>query len=219
MANLASLTNRVEDVLQDPTNATWSADDIEEALRLALARYNEVNPNHAIKSITLPAAGREVDISSVTGYLEIERVWWDYDSTDPAHPPRWRDFELWPGDILFINDADEPQKGDVVRVWYTLLRTIKDLDSGASTTLPVAHDSILVNGAAGYAALMRSVELSEDLTIDGWPPQRYREWAAERLAEFEAGLARIVRQQAARDSGIAQGPPLDRHDSDGGEWR
>jgi len=215
---LTTLRDRVEAALHDSGNATWSTDDLDEAIRTALHEYSANLPYETIGTVTLSAAGREVDISSLSGYLTVERVWWDYDSTDPAYPPHWRDFELWPGDVLFIKDSDEPDSGDVVRVWYTKRHTLKDLDSATATTFSERDESLIVVGACAYAALQRAVEVSEDLTVDGWVHQRLRTWGEERMEEFQAGIADRVAQEAARASGIAPTADLDRWDEDGTEW-
>jgi hypothetical protein len=146
-AILATLRDRVELALQDASNAIWSTDDIDEAIRLALGAYTKVNPHRRIDTITLTADGREIDISGLTALLRVERVWWDYDAADPRHPPRWRDFEVWPGDILYINDAGEPQSGDVVRVWHTTPQTLAGLD--AVPDLPLLDSFNRANGGVG----------------------------------------------------------------------
>lgn len=215
-ATLTTLRDRVESTLQDATNLTWSTADLDEALRQALHRYSKVNPARTIASLTLTVAGREIDISTITTYLQIERVWWDYDESDPAQPPNWRNFELWPGDIVYIDDPSEPSVGDVVRLWYTHLQTLYGLDSATTTTLPADDTSLVVNGAAGIAALIRSQEIIETSNVDGWVHKRLKEWGNERLAEFEDALANLARAQGIRASGIAPGPPLDRWDSDEG---
>ncbi len=218
--NLAAVRDRVEVLLQDTDmgNLTWEAGDINEAIQEALERYTKVNPAREIDTVTLAADGREIDISSITSYLSIERVWWDYDSTDPRYPPRWRDFELWPDDVLYINDPGEPQTNDVVRVWLTKKQTIEDLDSATASTLPADDVTLVVTGAAGIAAMMRSRQVGELLNVDGWVPRRAREWGGERLAEFEAGLDRIGAQIASRASGIASVAGLDRWDDGSGWW-
>lgn len=216
--NLAAIRDRVETLLQDTGSATWAAGDIDEAIQEALERYTKINPAREIDTVTLAADGREIDISTITDYLSIERVWWDYDVADPLHPPRWRDFELWPGDIVYINDSDEPQTNDVVRLWLTKMQTIDDLDGATASTLPAGDATLIVTGAAGIAALMRSRETAETLGVDGWVPERARVWGEARLVEFEAGLKRIAAQIASRASGVAGVTVLDRWEGDGSGW-
>ena len=191
----------------------YDQDDIDEALRWAIQRYSEVNPDRTEISLTLAATGREVDISSITDYVQIYRVWWDYDSADPAYPPDWRAFEQWPGDILFIKDGSEPATGEVVRVFYTRVHTLDGLDSASATTLPDDAETLIVTGACGYVAQEREQEQPGRSV-----PTKLREWAEARLKEFERGLRALGRRQASRHSGIAQGPTLDRWDDDTAGW-
>lgn len=190
----------------------YAQEDIDEAIRWALHRYNEIEPARAITTVTLTADGREVDISSLT-YHQIERVWWDYDSSDPVYPANWRDFELWPGDILYIKDGNEPITADVVRIWYTYLQTIEDLDSATATTVPTNHETLLVIGASGFAAQERAQDQTQS-----YVPSKIREWAEARLKEFEAGLERLATRQASRESGIAKQAAIDRWDNENTGW-
>lgn len=214
---LAQLRTRTLLLLQDTGAATWATGDIDEALTEALDLYSELLPQRKIGTITLSAAGREIDVSSLTGYIAIERIWWDYDSTDPAHPPNWRDFELWPGDIVYINDDSEPSASDVIRAWYTLRHTLNGLRSASATTIPEDAETPLVIGAAAIAAQMRARETSESLTVDGWVGRRIRNLATQWLLQFNKYLNRAISIDAAKHSGIAHMDDLDRWDRDS-EW-
>jgi hypothetical protein len=209
---LASLTNRVEDLLEDSGNSKWSTTELEEAIRQALHAYADYLPNRAITTVTLSSAGREIDISSIS-YRTIERVWWDYDSSDPDHPPHWRDFEVWPGDILFINDPEEPASSDVVRIWYTTDHTLDDLDSAETTTFSDAHASVIAIGAAGFAAHARVVTLSEQANVNEWAPRNLREWATLQLDTYYKRLQQLSAQESAQHAGLADLAPLDRWDT------
>ena len=212
-ATLTTLRDRVEQLLHDTGNTKWATADLDEAIRQAIQRYTRVSPAEAIAAITLEAAGREVDISSLTGYQRVRRVWWDYDSAAPDYPPRWREFELWPADVLFIKAQAEPQAGDVVRVWYTHAHTLSGLDSAAATTFPAEADPLLVVGAAATAAYNRAVATSETLNVDGGVPERLLAWAAAHEARFQAELARVAAEAAACAAGSAPVAALDRWDA------
>ena len=172
-----NLRDRVESRLQDATNARWSTDDLDEAIRTALDEYSQRQPYSAIGTITLAAAGREISLSSLTGLIRVEKVWWDYDSSTPGYPPNWRHFEVWPGPILYIDDRVQPAKDDVVRIWYTKLHTINGLDSATATTVPAEDVSTIVTGAAYHAARARAIELAEELNVDGNVVARLDAWA------------------------------------------
>jgi len=187
---LSAIRARVEARLQDAGHARWSADDLDEAIRAALEDYAQYQPDHAVTEIALSAAGREIDLSSVPDLLRVERVWWDYDAASPGYPPRWRQFEVWPGAILYIDDPEEPQAGDVVRVWYTRPHAIDGLDGATATTIPVDDVGIVVAGAAAYAALSRAVELAEALNVDRDVPDRLLQWGKDQHKAFRAQARR-----------------------------
>ncbi len=183
-STLSDIRDRVEARLQDASNERWSTDDLDEAIRTALEQYSKYQPQHALGTVNISTAGREIDISSLTGLLRVEKVWWDYDSTDPTYPPNYRQFEVWPGDILFIDDRSEPAAGDVVRVWYTKMHTIEDLDSAGSTTIPVDDEGTIVTGACHFAAQIRSAELAESLTAHKDVVNNLRKYASEQGTNF-----------------------------------
>ncbi|MCJ7736046.1 MAG: hypothetical protein MUQ10_01855 [Anaerolineae bacterium] len=210
---LTTLRDRLEHTLQDAGNAKWTTNQLDEAIRQALAAYSEHLPHRAVTSLLLVAAGRELDISTIT-YRTIERVWWDYDSAAPDHPPHWRDFETWPGDILYVNDPDQPASGDTVRIWYTADHTLTDLDAATATTLPTRHESILVQGASGFAAAARRITLLEQVNLNEWAPRNLREWAELQLTTFYNAIEEIAARNAALDSGTASAAALDRWDGD-----
>ena len=212
---LSTLRSRVEHSLQDTGNLKWTAGEIDEAITQALQRYSRVNPSPQVGTVTLPAAGREIDISSLTAYQDVIRVWWPYTAASPAEPPNWCDFELWPGDLLYIKGSDEPQSGDVVRVWYTKPQTLNGLAAATATTFAADHAEIIITGAAGLAASARAMGRSEKLNVRGRTTPDLGAWAADKLAIFDRELKLIAAQLAAVAAGIAPGPALDRWDEQG----
>jgi hypothetical protein len=215
---LATLRDRVEQALQDSGNSRWTAEDVDEAIRQALQRYSQVCPDETIETIDLAAGGREIDLSSLTGYIDVVRVWWDYDATDPDYPPNWREFEVWPGDLLFLRSSSEPSPGETVRIWYTRPHTLSGLDGATETTFPARDESLLVVGAVAHAGYSRAAGKAESVNVDSYVPQKMREWAGARMAEFEAGLRELAAVKGSRASGIAPAPALDRWDERDDGW-
>lgn len=181
--------------------------DIDEAIRWCLFRYSAVHPHRATATLTVTEAGREIDISSLS-YLDVERVWLEYDSADPAYPPSYVDFEVWPGDILFINETVEARADSAVRIWYTTEHAIQGLDGAAADTLTARDLNIVVIGAAGFCA----EERIQDPETFPWGSRALRDWGERRLKEFEDALAHVARREGARHSGMAPTGPLDRWD-------
>lgn len=68
--------------------------------------------------------------------------------------------------------------------------SIAGLDSAQTTTLPTLHESLVVCGAAAYAAQARAAEQAS-LTAPGTDPSGLHEWAIERLREFLHLLALV----------------------------
>ena len=218
MTTLTIIRDRVELTLQDSGNAIWTTNQLDEAIMRAIEEYSTIDPYETNTSLTLAAAGREVDISSVTGRIRITRAWWPYTSTDPEYPPNWCTFEEW-NDVLFLDTGSEPASGDKVRVWYTTIHTLNGLAAATATTLPTtAHQAIII-GAAGFAAQQRAMELAETLNVDRDVVKKLAAWGAEHLGHFSALLDRRRAQLAAQAAGIAQAPRLDRWDQrDDEQW-
>jgi hypothetical protein len=183
-ATLAGLRRRVRARLQDLSASRWANEDLDEAIRTALEQYSKYKPQEALTSLELSSAGREIDISSITGLVRVEKVWWDYDSADPSYPPNYRQFEVWPGDVLYIDDREEPASGETVRLWYTKKHTINGLDGETATSLPADDAGTIVTGACHFAAHARTVELTENLTAHGDVLRELRQYADEQGRNF-----------------------------------
>lgn len=214
-ATLATLRDRVEQILADTGNAIWSTDDVDEAIRNALHEYSGVRPLQAVGTVTLSADGREIDISSLSGLLGVSEIWCDYTSADPEFPANVREFEHWRDQSkIYVSDDYEPQNGDVVRVFYTKVQTLNGLDSATSTSLPIEDESLVAQGSAGYAATSRAVDLAEQVTLDRLTAQQVRAWGLSKLQEFRAGLKRVARREALRAARPVALDPLDRYEGD-----
>jgi len=221
-STLAQFRTRIAARLVDASNAVWSTTTLDEALLTALHDYSRVHPNTTETVITLPGDGREIALSALTGLLDVSEVWWPYDST-PAEetwpPNRVGGFRLWwdlGSPVLFLDtaDNDQPQLNDELRLWYSLLHTIQNLDSGAITTVRPDHESGLVTGAAAYAALSETVDQVGQVHIDPDETKTLQTWGAARLVEFNAWLETLRAQSARSGKPWAdQGWRLDKWDT------
>lgn len=215
-ATLATLRDRVELILADSGNAIWSTDDIDEAIRQALHEYSKVRPQRANGTLDISADGREIDVSSLTGLLSVYEIWCSYDSSDPEFPANRRAFNFWPDQQkLYVWDDYEPQNGDVMRVFYTKLQTLNGLDSATSTTVLGDDESLVAVGAAAYAATSRSVDLTEQVTLDRLTAQQVRAWGLSKMQEFRSGLKKIGERQSLESLPNVEMPDLDKW---AGEW-
>lgn len=164
-ATLTTLRDRVEAYLVDSTNTIWATGTIDEGIRLALHEYSQSRPQRAIGTITLASAAREVALSSLTGLIGVERVWYPYTAASPEYPPKW---VLWKvlenagAFTLFLDVPALPAVDEVVRIFYRKLQTLNGLDSAVATTFAIEDDSLIVLAAAGHACFARSADLAED---------------------------------------------------------
>lgn len=216
MTTLASLRGRIEQILVDVDNSIWTQDVLDEGIRQALDEYSKVNPREVIDTLTFSSDTRELDVSSISGLLGVERIWLPYTSSSPEHPPTWRNFEYWSdSQTVYFPDLSEPSSGDVARIFYRATHTISGLDAATITTLLEDDETLLCIGGAGHAATARAVDLIEQVTQHKLVPANLRAWGLGKLQEFRAGLKTVARHRALRGSAFVELPRLDRWE---GEW-
>ena len=223
MTTLADLRDRVEAQLVDTGNAIWTTTVIDEALRQSLALYSAVNPQRLNTTVTLASATREVDISGIAGLTDVLEVWLPYTAASPEYPPNRRSFEHWyDAQVIYLPVGDEPSASDVARVFYGKPQALQDLDGATATTLPPTDESLIVTGASGFAAISRSIDLAEQVTVGRGDAGNIERWGQARIAEFEAGLEDVATRIAATTTNAhVQILPNDRFAGrDGGSgWR
>ncbi len=71
------------------------------------------------------------------------------------------------------------------------LAEISGLDGAAQTSLPAAHESLIVEGAAGYAAALKAAGRSEICGLEKTEVERMAAWSACRLAAFRRMLEEV----------------------------
>jgi len=220
MTALAGIRDRVEVMLMDTGNAIYDAGTIDEALRLALDQYNYVNPLTMETVITLPGDGREIALSDLTGLVKVIDVWWPYDSDASSEnwpPNRVRGFAVWWDDnqaVLFLDilQGSQPKTDEEVRVWYSKRQTIEDLDAASTTTLIGEHESLVVLGAAGHAAMSRTADLVETANTDLYQVGLLGTWGQRKIREFNTLLKQVQRESARSGRAWRTGWSLDKWD-------
>ena len=219
-STLAELRTRVLQLLSDTGSAIYVAGLVDECIRHALADYSAVLPQELDTVITLAAAGREVDLSALSGLLGVTQVYWPYDSlaTDETWPPnKIRGYRVMWDDaspILHFTQIDgaQPQASDEIRVWYIAKQTINGLDAETVTTIRLDHESLVVLGAAGYAALARAADLIETAGVDLYQVGLLGSWGQKMLKDFQNKLASLRGAEVRRGPLWGEGWALDKWD-------
>lgn len=220
MTALATIRDRVEVMLQDTGNAIWDAAVIDEGINQALDQYSLVKPLHMETVITLPGDGHEIALSGIADLIGVLNVWWPYDSAATAEtwpPNRVRGFRLWWDDaqaVLFleIDDGAQPKLDDEVRVWYTKRQTIENFGTGDITSIQGEHESLIILGAAGHAAMSRTVDLIETAGTDLYQVGILGTWGQRKIREFETQIKALQRYEAWRGPSWGAGWALDKYD-------
>jgi hypothetical protein len=83
------------------------------------------------------------------------------------------------------------------------LATLSGLDGAVTTTLPAAHEGILLTGAAGYAVEARALDRAESYDLGQSVPQQLLDWSQLRLAEFRKMVSQY-RADLTRDAEMAR---------------
>ena len=189
MADIDTMRQRVEALLDDAGNAEWTAAELEQALRLALADLSVALPVHCVTALHAADRTWEYSLSAVSGLVEVTEVWYPYLAADGtfkrAHPVRWRRID---DATLLIEPPEEPSAAYDLRLFFTRCQTVAGLDGAAVTTVREAEKALLVRGGAAFAALAKSRGLTNEVTIGAGVPQRLREWGLTMLQRFTAGL-------------------------------
>lgn len=90
---------------------------------------------------------------------------------------------------------------------------LSGLDGALDTTLPAAHEALIVTGASGYAALARAAALAGQAHPDS-DPAPLREWAEVALACFRHLLAQVFPALGASPESAAQAEREDMRQTD-----
>jgi hypothetical protein len=197
VSDLDTLRDMVKQDLDDTGNDVWSTDDIDRAIKRALIDYSQVRPQEAVTTIELPADGREVDISSISGLTRVVKVWYPYDSSAAESPPRWVQWDKW-AQTLYISSGDEPAGGKTVRIYYQKQHTIEGLDGASETTVPAEDEEVLIAGAGAYASLQKARGSVGEAGVSTETPEHWLGWGINRMAAFNEALRRVRTRELRR---------------------
>jgi hypothetical protein len=202
MSDYSTLEARILKMLVDSGAVSFTSNLVAESLQRALDEYSQYNPNSAETLVELPGDGWEIALNNVADLLRVMAVHWPYDSTlaeDDQLTNRVTHFVLWWDDaqpVITIETEDNsmPELDDEVRIWYEKAHTIEGLGAGSVTSLPEHHESMLVTGAAGFAAMSKSAEMMLGTDTDMYGTTLVATWGSSKQKEFRAQLKLLARQ-------------------------
>jgi len=208
MPTIDLLTPRLLLLLGDVSANRFTPDITDEAWKLALSEYSYAVPNIITDTHTVTVAGRNQDLAFeyLLAVTMILYPWTD-DSTelDPLQQYYYYFTDGLP--TVYIGGPRVPAVGDQLRITYAAAQSIDDVNGAITCTVPPQDFELLLQGAAGHAARLRTAIYSE--SFSNHPELKL--FAVDNLAQFRATL-RVLSRQASRQPLPAQGFNLDRWD-------
>ena len=160
---LSALTTRLLLTLGDVSANRFTVDITTEAFRLALAEYSYALPLIKTATVTVTIAGREQSLSALTRLTTVTMVLypWTDDTVEIDPLPAYYYYFTDGVPMVYIGGQRTPAVGDKLRITYALTHTVDDLDTAATCTVPTQDFALLLQGAAGHAARLRTAIYSE----------------------------------------------------------
>ena len=191
--NLTEMRARVREDLQDTDSQSylWTDDEVDGAIDRVVKEYSLHAPIAQQDDIATTDGDTGLDISSLTGLLEIESVEFPIGQT----PKYLQRTEYWAGKLYMEDEGD----GEDARVRWLKKHTL----TAESTTIPAEHEEIIVLGATGYLAMSASVYTVDRASIAGRHATiNYRAWGRERLDRYDRKLKAIARTSRIITKGL-----------------
>jgi hypothetical protein len=164
----------------DEENYIWTDDEIEAAIGRAVMEYSLHAPIEQQDDITTTDGNTELDISGLSGLLQVASVEFPIDQS----PKYMQHFERYAGHLYMEDEGD----GSKARVRWLKIHTL-----GESTTIPAEHEEIIVLGATGYLAMSVSAYTVDKATIAGSHASiNYKAWGKERLQRYDKRLKQVA---------------------------
>ncbi len=185
---MSILRSRLRIDLSEATADRWSDDDLDRHIQHAIRDINRVVPREmkATGLTIADPASRELDISSLTGLVEVIAIEYPVGS----YPRRLRHFETWGSTLSLLADT-MPSAGAGVCVYYTIQHTV----DAAGSTLPAYLEDIVLVGAAGYALLDYAACTVNRVNVGDRAPDQLRAHANDLLMQFRQDLTALKRER------------------------
>ena len=218
LSTLDLLTARLLLILGDVSANRFTSAITDEAFRLALAEYSYAVPNLITATHTVTVPGREqalpsdsTDIAVVVfpGLIAVTMILypWTDDSFELDPLQRYYYYFTDGQPTVYVGGQRTPAVGDQLRITYAASQTIDDLNDADACTVPVHDFELLLMGAAGHAARLRSSIYNESFSNH----PELKAFGIDSLNQFRATL-RSLSRQASRQPLPAAGFKFDQWD-------
>jgi len=196
--NLSDMRTLVRRDLKDEDSSSyrWQDNEIDRAIARAVAETSRYCPREMKATIATTDGSREIDISTLTDRVSVDRVEFPIDET----PREFQRFSVYADIITLIGDVE----GDGTNC-YIYWGKVHTLDASTST-IPTYLEDVLALGAAAYAVLAQTQYRTDTAGFGGEQADRdYQSWGNTMLKEFKSQLKRFGRGRKLKISTFYQG--------------
>jgi hypothetical protein len=168
----------------DSESYRWTDDELDRAITRAVVDFSKHSPRQMKTELATVADDPEIDISSLTNRVSVDRVEFPQDN----RPRTFVRFELY-GDTITLLE----RKGDGTNcyVYWTQVHTL----DGGNSSIPARHEDLIALGASAFAVLSQG-QFAVNLVGSGGEhvDRDYLYWARNRLADFRKGCRKAGAQ-------------------------
>lgn len=215
LTNLSTLTTRLLLILGDnPSTPTrYLAALTNESFRQAIAEYSFAQPLIVTATVTVTVAGRDQSLATLLRLVNVTQILypWVDDTTEINPLQQYYLFFSNGAPIVHIGGTRVPAVDEKLRVTYAATHLLDGLDDAAIFTIPAVHFNLILQGAAGHAAILRSTLIVEAYANRDPDTNQVHAFGVEMLAAFRQQL-HALHTQAGRQPLPANGFKLDQWD-------
>jgi hypothetical protein len=181
---------------EDASSYRWQDNEIDRAIARAVAELSRYCPREMKSTIATTDGSREIDISSLTDRVSVDRVEFPIDE----HPRSFQRFAVYQDTLTLIGDVEGD--GDDCYIYWGKVHTL----DGSTSTIPTYLEDVLALGAAAYAVLAQTQYRTDTAGFGGEQADRdYLSWGNSRLQEFKSQLKRFGKGRKLKISQFYQG--------------
>jgi len=180
---------------EDSSDYRWQDNEIERAIARAVAELSRYAPREMKTTIATVDSSREINISSLTDRVSVDRVEFPVGET----PRQFQRFSVYADTVTLIGDVEGD--GEDCYVYWGKVHTL-----GSTSTIPSYLEDVLALGAAAYAVLAQAQLRTDTAGFGGERADTdYQSWGAAMLKEFTSQLKRFGRGRKLKISQLYQG--------------
>lgn len=186
---LSAIRTVIRQVLSDEfaegVDLEWENDELDIHIQQCIEEISDALPYEVKETLTTTAGSRDIDISSITDLLDVDKVEYKIDQ----YPQEFRNCSVF-ADVLTMKVDAAPGAGETVYAYCYKIHTLTE----TASTLKPKLERLLILGATATAAISKARSLINTLNLGGSrTPADMSAWGTARLALFREGLRKATK--------------------------